>query len=395
VINLYHKGLTLRWVVLGIATLISVGSIFYTNFIVDQLREREKVYVDLYASTLEYTINETSSQNLTFIFQEIIISNKTIPVILTDENHRPIQSKNIRISESVTSDQRQAILQKALEIMKEEHEPLIIEQRDENGQIYNINFVYYKNSLLLSQLRFYPYVQLSVIAVFGILVYLAFSYSQTAEQNRVWVGLAKETAHQLATPLSSLIAWLEYLRNDPILKEKDIIGELDKDIQRLETITARFSNIGSVPILRLENIYDTILVTVQYLQKRVSTKVKFEVNALPIDIKAQINKPLFDWVIENLVKNAVDAMGGTGAIGVNIKRGKYGDVLIDVKDTGKGIPKSRLGQVFQPGTTSKKRGWGLGLTLAKRIIENYHQGKIFVKQSDVDVGTTFRIVLKN
>jgi len=395
VINLYHKGLTLRWVVLGIATLISAGSIFYTNFIVDQLREREKIYIDLYASTLEYTINETASQNLTFIFQEIIISNKTIPVILADEFDQPIQSKNIRISESATEKQRQEILKRELEVMKEEHEPLIIEQRDQNGDIYNVNYVYYKNSFLLSQLRFYPYVQLSVIAVFGILVYLAFSYSKTAEQNRLWVGLAKETAHQLGTPLSSLIAWLEYFRNDPDLQKKGIITELDKDIQRLETITARFSNIGSVPMLRLENIYDTIFTTIQYLQKRVSTKVKFEVKALPIDIKAQINKPLFDWVIENLVKNAVDAMSGAGEIGVNIKRGKYGDVVIDITDTGKGIPKSKLGQVFQPGITSKKRGWGLGLTLAKRIIENYHQGRIFVKQSEVDVGTTFRIVLSN
>ncbi len=394
-INLYHKRLTLRWVVLGVATLISIGSILYTNFIVDQLREREKVYIDLYANTLEYTINETTSQNLTFIFQKIIISNQTIPVILTNELGQPIQSKNIRISERATKEQRKSILARELEVMKEEHEPLIIEQRDGSGKIYNVNYVYYKNSLLLGQLRFYPYVQLSVIAVFGVLVYLAFSYSKTAEQNRVWVGLAKETAHQLATPLSSLIAWLEYIRNDPDLQKKDIISELDKDIKRLETITARFSNIGSVPILRLENIYDTILGTVQYVQKRVSTKVKFEINALPIDIKAQINKPLFDWVIENLVKNAVDAMSGAGKIGVHIKRGKYGDVLIDVQDTGKGIPKSKLAEVFQPGMTSKKRGWGLGLTLAKRIIENYHQGKIFVKHSEVDAGTTFRIILKN
>jgi len=217
---------------------------------------------------------------------------------------------------------------------------------------------------------------------------------KTAEQNRVWVGLAKETAHQLGTPLSSLMAWLEYFKTDPQIRNKEILHELDKDIKRLETITARFSSIGSVPSRNLENIHDTILNSITYLQKRISNKVKIEVSALPIDIRAQINKPLFDWVIENVCKNAVDAMSGVGVIKIHIKRGKYGDVLIDIKDSGKGITKSKIPEVFQPGYTSKRGGWGLGLTLAKRIIEIYHKGKIYVKHSEVDVGTTFRIMLK-
>ena len=230
--------------------------------------------------------------------------------------------------------------------------------------------------------------------VFGLLAFLAFSYSKTAEQNRVWVGLAKETAHQLGTPLSSLMAWLEYFRTDEHLKDSDILNELDKDIKRLETITSRFSSIGSVPVLKLEDLYDTVQTNVSYLQKRVSSKVKIEVKAMPVDIKAPINKPLFDWVIENLCKNAVDAMDGAGTININIKRGRLGDILIDIIADGKGIPKNKVKELFLPGFTTKQRGWGLGLTLAKRIVEIYHRGKIYVKETEVNVGTTFRIILK-
>jgi len=368
------------------AALIGIGSILYTNLIVAQLKDREQKFIDLFAKTIEYTSNDENS-NLTFLEQQIVVPNETIPVILTDALGNPILWRNVDIDPG-------SIKKLQLKIMKEEHEPIEITFRNEQGEIYDYQYVYYKNSKLLTQLLFYPYVQLSVIAVFGILAYVVFSYSKTAEQNRVWVGLAKETAHQLSTPLSSLMAWLEYFKTDPQIQNKEILHELDKDIKRLETITARFSSIGSVPSRNLENIHDTILNSITYLQKRISNKVKIEVSALPIDIRAQINKPLFDWVIENVCKNAVDAMSGVGVIKIHIKRGKYGDVLIDIKDSGKGISKSKIPEVFQPGYTSKRGGWGLGLTLAKRIIEIYHKGKIFVKHSEVDVGTTFRIMLK-
>ena len=375
------------------AAVIGIGSILYTNLIVEQLKDREQKFIDLFAKTIEYTSNDENS-NLTFLEQQIVVPNETIPVILTDALGNPILWRNVDIDPGSIKKLQQRKLRKELKIMKEEHEPIEITFRNEQGEIYDYQYVYYKNSKLLTQLLFYPYVQLSVIAVFGILAYVVFSYSKTAEQNRVWVGLAKETAHQLSTPLSSLMAWLEYFKTDPQIQNKEILHELDKDIKRLETITARFSSIGSVPSRNLENIHDTILNSITYLQKRISNKVRIEVSALPIDIRAQINKPLFDWVIENVCKNAVDAMSGVGVIKIHIKRGKYGDVLIDIKDSGKGISKSKIPEVFQPGYTSKRGGWGLGLTLAKRIIEIYHKGKIFVKHSEVDVGTTFRIMLK-
>jgi len=391
--SIYNNTSRFKWVLISGAALIGIGSILYTNLIVAQLKDREQKFIDLFAKTIEYTSNDENS-NLTFLEQQIVVPNETIPVILTDALGNPILWRNVDIDPGSIKKLQQRKLRKELKIMKEEHEPIEITFRNEQGEIYDYQYVYYKNSKLLTQLLFYPYVQLSVIAVFGILAYVVFSYSKTAEQNRVWVGLAKETAHQLSTPLSSLMAWLEYFKTDPQIQNKEILHELDKDIKRLETITARFSSIGSVPSRNLENIHDTILNSITYLQKRISNKVKIEVSALPIDIRAQINKPLFDWVIENVCKNAVDAMSGVGVIKIHIKRGKYGDVLIDIKDSGKGISKSKIPEVFQPGYTSKRGGWGLGLTLAKRIIEIYHKGKIFVKHSEVDVGTTFRIMLK-
>jgi len=391
--SIYNNTSIFKWVVISGAALIGIGSILYTNLIVAQLKDREQKFIDLFAKTIEYTSNDENS-NLTFLEQQIVVPNETIPVILTDALGNPILWRNVDIDPGSIKKLQQRKLRKELKIMKEEHEPIEITFRNEQGEIYDYQYVYYKNSKLLTQLLYYPYVQLSVIAVFGILAYVVFSYSKTAEQNRVWVGLAKETAHQLSTPLSSLMAWLEYFKTDPQIQNKEILHELDKDIKRLETITARFSSIGSVPSRNLENIHDTILNSITYLQKRISNKVKIEVSALPIDIRAQINKPLFDWVIENVCKNAVDAMSGVGVIKIHIKRGKYGDVLIDIKDSGKGITKSKIPEVFQPGYTSKRGGWGLGLTLAKRIIEIYHKGKIFVKHSEVDVGTTFRIILK-
>jgi signal transduction histidine kinase len=241
---------------------------------------------------------------------------------------------------------------------------------------------------------YYPYVQLTIIAIFAIIAYMAFSYSRNAEQNRVWVGLAKETAHQLGTPLSSLMAWVELFRSNPKYQNDEVVGELEKDVSRLEMITARFSSIGSVPTMIDENIFDAINNTVQYLRARVSRKVNFSLTSeLPHDATGKINKALFDWVIENICKNAIDAMNGIGSINIHISSYNNARLAIDISDTGKGIPRSKFTQVFEPGYTTKQRGWGLGLTLVKRIVQNYHGGKIFVLNSELGKGTTFRILL--
>jgi signal transduction histidine kinase len=350
----------------------------------------------LYAKTLEYFANEDVDLNFNFIFEEIIVANNSIPVIVTDEVGNPTEFKNIERVENVkTEKERRKILLEELEEMKADHEPILISLKYDLSQGTSNQYVYYKNSFLLTQLKYYPYVQLIILAIFGLVSYMVFNYSKIAEQNRVWVGLAKETAHQLGTPLSSLMAWSEFLKLDAEPKTVELAGELDKDIKRLEMITARFSSIGSVPILKNENIFEAIHEIVNYLQNRLSTRVKFEITAFPHQfLTAQINKPLFDWVIENICKNAVDAMAGVGTITIKVLKANEGELFIDISDTGKGIPKSKISQVFKAGFTTKKRGWGLGLTLVKRIIENYHKGKIFVKSSDAQHGTTFRIVLQ-
>lgn len=395
-LEFYKDNSNLKWVVVLVSVLISIGSIYYTNQVVDRLKERERGLIQLFVNAFEYTTNENNNDNLTFIFEEIIVQNNSIPLIITDEFGIPLDSKNIKeVAKAKTERERVTILSRMLKEMEKEHEPIEVTLRKNNNEITGRNYVYYRNSDLLAQLSYYPYVQISVIFVFGLIAYIAFSSSRAAEQNRVWVGLAKETAHQLGTPLSSLMAWVEYFKTDERFKDSDVIPELNKDIERLEMITSRFSNIGSVPQLNEENLYDALEETVSYLQKRVSTRVKFVLSAFPNkDIKADINKPLFAWVVENLCKNAVDAMSGTGTIEIKILKANEGKVMVDISDTGKGIPKSKINSVFQPGYTSKKRGWGLGLTLVKRIIENYHTGKIFVKSSEIDKGTTFRIVLK-
>jgi len=391
--DFYRNSSRVKWIVVVLAGLISAASIYYTNILVEKLRDRERRFIELYATSLEAFVNERNNQAISALTPQLILLNKSIPVVWTDGASNPIDYRNIDIAPEISKKEKAEILQQELEEMREEHQPIRISIKSEDGIEYDYQFLYYKNSFLLTQLRYYPYVQLTVIAIFGLLSYLAFSYSRTAEQNQVWVGLAKETAHQLGTPISSLMAWMEYLKSVPELQKHDITSELGKDIHRLEMITARFSSIGSVPILKHENLHEAVLSTVQYLQRRLSSKVKFQVKALPGDIRAKINKPLLEWVIENLSKNAVDAMGGVGTIIIDMKKSSDGYVLMDFSDTGKGIAKNKIRQVFKPGYTTKSRGWGLGLTLVKRIIENYHQGKIFILQSEPGKGTTFRIQL--
>jgi signal transduction histidine kinase len=227
------------------------------------------------------------------------------------------------------------------------------------------------------------------------LAYAVFNQSKIAEQNQVWAGLTKETAHQLGTPIASLMAWIDYLKNSPVWEEnKEVIQEMDKDVIKLRMVTERFSSIGSKPVIQSENVFAVVDDAIAYLRPRISTKVEMTVNGYAQDIEAMINKPLFEWVIENICKNAVDAMRGQGKIEINIIKESEQFVIVDITDTGKGIEKRMFKRVFNPGFSTRKRGWGLGLTLAKRIIEGYHQGKVFVKQSEVGKGTTFRIILK-
>ena len=393
-LDLYKRKTTMNWIVVVAAILIGSVSIFYTRGLVQELRQREEMLINLFAKTLENTTNTPNTAEVSFGVTEILLPNNLIPVIWTDDEGNLMGFKNISIDASWDEKKRDEFLRKEINDMRVDNDPITITFRNEEGDIIDYQYVYYRNSNLLRRLEYYPYVQLSIIFIFGLFVFVAFSYSKTSEQNRVWVGLAKETAHQLGTPISSLIAWIEYMKSDEKFQGSEIVIELEKDIDRLNMITNRFSNIGSVPVLTHEDIPACINATVNYLRNRISKKVDFNIHARPFNLRARINKPLFDWVIENLCKNAVDSMGGIGKIDINIKKSLDDKVIIDISDTGKGIQKSRLREVFSPGYTTKKRGWGLGLTLVKRIIENYHEGKITVLSSEIDKGTTFRIFLK-
>lgn len=394
-VDFYQNNPRLKWVVVAVSFLISISSIYYTNVLVGQLKNRERQQVQLFARAIEYTLNEDIRYNLLFVSEEIINKNNSIPTILVDEQSNVTGVRNIDIDSTRSKEAIDRQLRRELKEMAATYDPITIYLKDPaSNEIFGTQKLYYKNSFLLTQLIAYPYIQLSVIAIFAFISYLAFSYSKAAEQNRVWVGLAKETAHQLGTPLSSLMAWIEVIREYPEFKNKGIVEELEKDIQKLRIVTERFSSIGSAPTLRNENIVALIHNVVNYLRPRVSSKIRIEIFTLSDNITAMVHAPLFEWVIENLCKNGVDAMGSSGQIAIKVLRGNEGKVFIDISDTGKGIPRSKIETVFRPGFTTKKRGWGLGLTLAKRIIETYHNGKIFVKSSEENQGTTFRITLK-
>lgn len=377
--NIYSKKQVWKIALLLFAVIIGILSLWYTNDLVKELKQEEERKVKIWAEAT--SLLTKSEGDISFIFS-VIQNNKTIPVILVDENEHIISFNNLD-SAKINSKKRDDYLADLLEDMK--HEQRFISFPLSNGKE---NTIYYQDSVLLTRLNYYPYIQLGVLALFIFISYLAFSSSRKAEQNQVWVGMAKETAHQLGTPLSSLIAWLEYLK----LKGTDekMVDEIRKDLNRLEIITERFSKIGAVPDLKTTNVKAVFENFTVYLEGRISKNVR--INVLGDDAEAAINVPLFEWVIENICKNAVDAMGGKGSLVIDIND-NHPYVYVDITDTGKGIPSNKFKTVFQPGYTSKKRGWGLGLSLAKRIIENYHNGKIFVKSSELDKGTTFRIVL--
>ena len=389
----YDQKSAYKYLIGIILLLLSISSLFYTNILVEELEQREEREVQLYAEGLRYVVNSPLDENFNVVYQVIqdAVNFYQIPAIYVDENNltSPDRTMNIDFPATISAQEKERMIQEKLAVMKLEHPPIPVELgKGRTG------YIYYSNSFLLTQLRYYPFLQLSVMLLIGYLAYLAFSSARKAEQNRVWVGLAKETAHQLGTPLSSLMAWVEYFRSDPNI-EPSIAEEIEKDVIRLEMITTRFSNIGSIPTLKAEPVAEILNNFVSYLEKRVSSKVKFTVyNQLADEQTALLNKNLFEWVIENICKNAVDAMGGIGEINVTLQAPpNNNEMWIDIADTGKGMTKANMNKIFNPGFSTKKRGWGLGLTLAKRIIENYHSGKLFVKNSEIGKGTTFRIIL--
>jgi len=356
-------------------------SLWYTHGLVKKLEHEEEKKVLLWANATKALLKSEGDFNFLL---DIIKDNETIPVILVDDQGKFVSNRNL---DSVRSENKK-YLSEQLEIMKEQHEPIKILYDEKNNRY---NYLYYKNSTILTQLKQYPYYQLSIIAVFILVSYFAFSSSRKAEQNQVWVGMSKETAHQLGTPISSLNAWINLIRESDKAEQNEYLNELENDVKRLELITERFSKIGSAPELKSEPVEKVLRDAIHYLSSRTSEKVVFNlVNENP-DTTALINISLFDWVVENICKNAIDAMTGEGKITMKIST-EAERVLIDISDTGKGIASSKFKTVFKPGFTTKKRGWGLGLSLAKRIIEEYHRGKIFVKESS-EKGTTFRIVL--
>jgi len=374
-----------RWkiLLLLLAVVIGVGAFFYTNWLVKNMAKEERKSVELWAEATQKLVSSPidSNQDITFL-NDILIRNTTIPIITTDTLDQIIDFRNITFAEK----NKDKVLLRELYKMKEENEPITISISETQKQ-----YLYYGDSILLENLKYYPVVQFGVIFLFILVAYLAFNSSRNSEQNQVWVGMSKETAHQLGTPISSLMAWVELLKMQNI--DEKLIQEFEKDTERLQKITERFSKIGSIPELIRTDVGETIRSTVEYLKTRSSGKVKFILDFDPDKkYEAPLNSSLFSWVIENLCKNAIDAMNNSGTIQVSIFE-KVDQLFIEVSDTGKGISKAYFKTVFQPGFTTKKRGWGLGLSLAKRIVENYHKGKIFLKQSEINKGTTFRIVL--
>jgi len=380
--RLYEISKQLKLIFILVAIAIILVSTLFTNKLANSLAQEEQKKVVMWAEATHQFIIANENSDINFI-STVIEGNTTIPVIITDANNQMLYSRNIIEPKTNTKE----FYKKKIDELKGKH-PAIEVKIDKTVQ-----YIYYDDSLFLKQLVYFPYVQFGVIIIFLFVAFFAFSSTKKAEQNQVWVGLSKETAHQLGTPISSLLAWVDLLK----MRHQDdkLIYEMEKDVNRLRVIAERFSKIGSKPDLLIVSLNETLQNAVQYMSKRSSQKVEIQCHfATDEQIFIQLNVPLFEWVIENLCKNAIDAMDGSGRIDISIHQ-KIDDIIIDFKDTGKGIDKRKFNVIFTPGFTTKKRGWGLGLSLAKRIIEEYHGGKIFVKQSEINFGTVFRIILRS
>ena len=377
--------------ILIVAFAAMAGSIMYTNLLANRLAEEEHQRMNIWAEATRQFILAEPGEDINFV-SSIIEGNTSIPVFMTDQDGRYMFSRNVNLPKRLQQEGKEeevtAYYQKEVDRLRESTEPIEVRLGPDMVQ-----YIYYDESNLLRQLQYLPYIQLLLILAFGLIAAISIAATQRAEKNKVWVGLSKETAHQLGTPISSLYAWNEILKaqypNDPSFQE------IERDIHRLSTITERFSKIGSRPKLTPTAVRPIMEDTIRYMQSRTSSRILYYVSAdnLRKETEALLAAPLFAWVIENLIKNAVDAMEGEGSISIKMNETER-HILIDVRDTGKGIERRLWRRIFQSGYTTKQRGWGLGLSLAKRIICDYHHGRIFVLHSEIGKGTTFRISIK-
>ena len=380
-LDIYSKKQRWKQILLVSAVLIGVGSLWYTNQLVKNIEITERQKMEVWAEAIRIVSSAELETELAFPFS-VIEKNTHIPVILTDADGEIISHKNL---DSLKAENPK-FLYRQLEHAREENDSLVIDLGQDEYQL-----LFYRDSFLLRQLIFFPYVQLGVIILFILVSYIAFNASRTAEQNEVWTGMSKETAHQLGTPISSLIGWVELLKDKDL--DPSIIYEIQKDTSRLEKITDRFSKIGSRPAMKETDLSAILKESLDYIKNRGPHNITYLLDLPSKPIRISLNETLFEWVIENLLKNATDAISGDGRVilhAVDIEN----SVIVDVEDSGKGIAKSRFRTIFKPGYTTKKRGWGLGLSLSKRIIESYHHGKIYVFSSDPNDSTIIRIILK-
>src|SRR5580704_9680814 len=370
-----------RWLMALLGIAIVCGTIFYSQFLAKKIQREEQQKIEQWLAASKAVINpDLTLPNL------IRNEQHSIPIIETNENDSITNYFNL---DSLKIENDKLYLSKQLKIYRSQNPPLEIKWSDSP---YTANRYYYGHTALLDEVRYYPLIQLMLVAVLIFFIVYSITSHNRATQNQVWAGMAKETAHQLGTPLSSLQGWIEMLKEEGISVET--VSELQKDVDRLKLVSDRFSKIGSIPHLEKSDLVFQIQQMLDYMRRRTTSKVQFYFEKDGLEhIEANISPPLFDWVIENLLKNALDAMEGKGNIEVKIKDEPQ-DVIIDISDTGKGISPGNIHRVFDPGFTTKKRGWGLGLSLSKRIMESYHKGELFVKQSDIGRGTTFRIVIR-
>jgi len=380
--DVYSKKIWWKVVLIVSGVIIGVVSLLYTETFLRELRMEEERKIRLWAKAVEAVFGASEEENLAF-YSEIIQNNQTIPVILTDGKGSIIAHRNLNAPEG-DEEKLARYLERKLAELKASGQ--MLENSFGDGQT---NYLYYKGSTLLTKLRYYPLLLLGVISVYMLISYMAFSNARRSEQNKVWTGMAKETAHQIGTPLSALLGWIAFLKEQ--YPKEVAFGEMEKDIDRLSAITERFSKIGSQPELAKLDLSDTLDTTLTYLSKRMGRKIRLDTSVQP-DLQRLHNEQLISWVIENLVKNATDALEGEGTISVHATVVNYA-VVIQVSDTGRGIPANVQRKIFSPGFTTKTRGWGLGLSLAKRIIAEYHAGTITLAESTAEKGTTFKIVL--
>ncbi|MBE6205862.1 MAG: HAMP domain-containing histidine kinase [Rikenellaceae bacterium] len=381
--------INVRVIILLIGLVLAVVSLLYTNQLARILREKEQNDVKLWVAAMERVSGDVvGNAMIDPLISHIVSTHNNIPFIITDEDLNPVVSN--RIEDEILEDAE--LYRAKIDQLTEEYTPRVVAVKSRwqlNAKKY---IIFYGQSQLLKALYYFPYVQILIVFIFLIFTYIALQSAKRDEQNQVWIGLAKETAHQLGTPISSLLGWVEYLRSQEV--DASVIDEMQKDLTHLTTIVDRFSKIGSETILSPNNVNEVVGASVMYFRKRIPRNVTLSYNGLAMaPVRANINVALFEWVIENLLKNSLDAMQGKGEIDVKISSTEK-NVIIDVSDTGKGIAKGNWKRIFEPGFTTKTRGWGLGLSLSRRIVKDYHHGKIFVARSEMGQGTTFRIILK-